>query len=308
MAKLPVTYNGTSANNLFVSGWKNGKEIKLKVKDIGCCGPISVENPSSGYEIYSSEEELKAAAGEGKLSSGSIYIVLEANNPSLYLYHDGNLLPISSSTRPGETQNSSFVAIDELYTAKDNNKLVENGTYIVTDNGTVSQYLYTNGKLIQIAGDINEITEGSIENENISDVSLIPNGILDFNLEELVNGDYRYKNHTELHTVISDMPNLISGRQMFWGCPLTTFCGNLSSLEDGFGMFGKSCKLDYDSILNITDSLKNVTSLEGEHIITIGYSSELVSDEELASLTAELNDKGWTVKWFKDGSSELKLS
>ena len=308
---LPLTYTGSNADNLYVSAWKNGKAVKLRVKELDCHGGIITDGLNYSNEIYESVTELKAEANSGNLINGTIYVAKSGNILVEYLYFNNQLKQLGNSSSTSDENNGlaiyshSFPSYNAL---KEHKALTENIIYIVDDKGTFEQYIYKNGKIVQIAGSINEIIEGSDKDELVSSISPITNGVINYNLKELVNGDYRYKNHNELHTVISDMPNLISGRQMFWGCPLTSFCGNLSSLEDGFGMFGKSCKLDYDSILNIIDGLKNVTSLEGEHIITIGYSSELVSDGELAPLTAELNDKGWTVKWFKDGSGELKLS
>ena len=103
-------------------------------------------------------------------------------------------------------------------------------------------------------------------------------------------------------TFISDTPSLTSGKQMFKNTSLTTFCGELSALENGEEMFGTGVKLDYDSVLSIVDSIKDVSGISCTHYIHIGYNSsdsELVSEKD--SLTTEFTNKGWNVIWLKDG-------
>lgn len=311
MKKLPVTYTGSSTENLYVRGIRNGKEIKLKVKDIGCCGPISVENPSSTHQIFQSLSELEAAMRANELEDGSIYVVL-GEQPELYLFYNNNLLVISSgASKPQEPDHllgkASFDTLEELNEFE--NK-AENTIYSVTDKGTMEQYVYEEGRLKQISGAINIIVNGDILNE-----TEIPNqednydsiSVLDYNLSELVNGDFHYKNWPNLIEVISDMPNLKSGIQMFYGCPLQSFSGALSSLTNGSGMFQKNCALDKVSIIMIIDSLP--THKDGqEHIIDIGYNvnDSDINQEELNDFKNELLTKGWTVNWHPNDISEVK--
>ena len=103
------------------------------------------------------------------------------------------------------------------------------------------------------------------------------------------------------------MPSLRSAKQMFYGCPLIYFAGNLDSLENADGMFGKDCKLDYQSIVNIVDGIQDISGrLEGlPHRIDIGYSSESIEIENKKDkLTDEFMAKGWQVIWWKDGAEQ----
>lgn len=206
---------------------------------------------------------------------------------------------IQGGLKNGET----FKTFDELYEKL--SSLEENTIYSVSDKGTTEQYICVinddglSRELIQIAGGIN--IKISNPGDTPSDCPLdLTSGIIDYPLSELVNGDYFFKNHPELHTFISDTPSLVSGRQMFWGTSLTTFRGGLSALIDGYGMFGKGVKLDYESILYIVDSLSPIQSGQ----IHIGYDSTSLSEEDKISFSEELRDKGWTVTWYPDGVEE----
>lgn len=251
MAKIPITYTGSDTSGLYVTGLKNGKEVKIKVKDLSCCGGII----------------LDASDGAGE---NTIHI--------------------------GET----FRSLKELSDAS----LSENTIYFVNDKGTIEQYISRDDKLIQIAGSLNEITLGSDLEEADAEKSSTEedeDGIIDYNLPELVNGNYRFKNHSNIKEVYCDMPSLVSGVQMFYGTSLTSFCGNLSSLSDGRYMFVKGCKLDKDSIIFIVDSVKDWSNDTSEHHIGIGYDSSDVSASFLNEMKDEFAVKGWIVSWYPDG-------
>lgn len=256
MAKIPITYTGSDTTGLYVTGLKNGKEIKIKVKDLSCCGGIIL---------------------------------------------DGTDGAIENAIRIGETFNS-LKSLSEA-------TLSENTIYFVNDKGTIEQYIFQDGNLIQIAGNLNEIISGNEENEDEkSSTSEDEDGIIDYNLPELVNGDYRFKNHSNITTVYCDMPSLISGVQMFYGTSLKSFCGNLSSLDNGRHMFSKGCKLDEESIISIVDGIKDWSSDSSEHNIGIGYDSSKILDSVISKITEEFKDKGWTVYWYKDGNLEIPFS
>ena len=55
---MPITYNGTNTDNLFVAGWKNGKEVKLKVKNLSCHGGITVEAIAYSENEYTTGAQL----------------------------------------------------------------------------------------------------------------------------------------------------------------------------------------------------------------------------------------------------------
>lgn len=190
---------------------------------------------------------------------------------------------------------ATFKSLDELSNQLD--VLEEKTIYSVKDKGTLEQYIIDKGALLQISGNTNVI----VNDPGLYDPSVCPvdttSGIVNYSLSELTNGDFFFKNHTELHTFIGDIPYLTSGKEMFWNTSLTTFRGELSNLTEGYGMFGKGCKLDYDSILYIVDSLSSVSSAK----IHIGYDSTQLSDAEKDAFTAELEEKGWTVTWYCDG-------
>lgn len=232
-------------NFLFI-GYKNGYPVKIKVKEIGCHGAIS-------------------------------------------------LTPVKESIQ---------ICTDTIFNSLDNLKAYppksENTIYIVDNNGTIEQYMFNGADIFQISGDVNNSIDGSDEENANEEVSPIETGDLNYeltyNLPELENGDYRYKNK-ELTKVISDMPRLKSAKQMFFGCPLKSFAGNLSSLEEATNMFRHSI-LDEDSIINIVDGIKNMS--EDGARIDIGFNSTAVTMDKLEKLDAEFDAKGWSVKWYSD--------
>ena len=304
---LPLTYTGSNVDDLYVSAWKNGKAVKLRVKELDCHGGIITEGLIYSNNVFESVNELKAEAAAGNLINNTIYAAKSGNILVEYLYINNQLKQLGGLSESTEDKNlaiysTSFASFEAL---RNHKSLAENIIYTVDDKGTLKQYIYKNGKIVQIAGAINDVVEGNVDDESVSSTSNIPNGIINYNLEELVNGDYRYKNHSELHTVVCDMPCLVSGVQMFWGTSLTSFCGSLSSLENGYGMFGKGCKLDEDSIINIVDSIKENDSETPNHI-TIGYNSSLVSSNLIADFNKEFVSKGWQVTWLTDGSYSVK--
>lgn len=306
--KIPITYTGSDTENLYVLGIRNGREIKLKVKEIGCHGPIRVDGITEDRESYTNESSLKEAAEKGELINNTIYIINDNGDEKKYIYYNNELVPIGLAESPvdGLQLGKSFDTLQELTTALGNGSLKSKTIYTVTDKGTIEQYIIENDKLIQIAGNLNEIVSGNEENE--SEKSLVEedkDGIIDYNLTELVNGNFRYKNHSNLREVYCDMPNLKSGRQMFWGCPLESFAGNLSALDDGLDMFGKNCILDYESIVNIIDSLPSYDS--GTHEISIGYNSS-ISETNITMLQQELKAKGWVVHWWPSGTKSVKIN
>ena len=293
MKKIPITYTGSNTENLYVLGIRNGREIKLKVKEIGCHGPIKVEPLAKDDTSFPTYAELLIAKDNGELSENTVYITTKEGKKVAYLFYDSRLISLSESDL---TYAKSFNTFAELYEAKNNGLLSPKQIYTVTDKGSIEQYLLEDDKLVQIGNEINNITEG--DSTNLTEKSGTPDvvgGVIDYNMPELVNGDYRYKNHKELTTVISDMPSLTSAVQMFYGTSLTTFCGNLSSLENGIDMF-TGCKLDENSIINIIDSIPDHFSDDKAHILSIGHDSSVPSTLIL-ELNAEASSKNWNIIW-----------
>lgn len=313
--KIPITYTGSDTENLYVLGIRNDREIKLKVKEIGCHGPIRVDGVIEDKESYTNESSLKEAAEKGELNNNTVYIINDNGDEKKYIYYNDELVPMGladdSEIIPvgGLTVGSSFETFQELKASLDNGSLKSDTIYTVTDKGTIEQYIFNKNKLIQIAGNLNEIISGNEKNEDEkSSTSEDEDGIIDYNLPELVNGDYRYKNHSNITTVYCDMPSLTSGIQMFHGTSLTSFSGNLSSLVNGRWMFGKGCKLDEESIISIVDGIKDWSFDTAEHIIGIGYDSSKVSASFISEIEKEFIVKGWTVSWYKDGSLQVNRS
>lgn len=237
-------------NFLFI-GYKNGYPVKIKVKEIGCHGGISLTPVIEGVQIYT--DTIFNSLGELKKTGIS-----------------------------------------------------ENTIYIVDNNGTIEQYMFNGADIFQISGDVNNSIDGSDEENANEEVSPIEtddlNGKLTYNLPELENGDYRYKNKG-LTEVISDMPRLKSAKQMFFGCQLEYFAGNLGSLEKAENMFRHSL-LDEESITNIVDGIKNMSS-NGGAVIDIGFDRTAITMDKLEKLDAEFDDKGWSVKWYPNGGVAL---
>ena len=256
-------YVGSDTNDLYVIGHKGNVPVKIKVRANSCCDGIDLGGNNSG-------------GGDTPTVVGGI------------------------------KKGSSFASFNALHTAYKNSLLEVDTIYDVTDKGTTEQYIYSkdaNGitSLHQISGNFNMIVSDPGSDRSACTLEL-NNGVLHYNLPELVVGDYLFKGWKEMTTFISDTPSLTSGKQMFKNTSLTTFCGELSALENGEEMFGTGVKLDYDSVLNIVDSIKDVSGISGAHYIHIGYNSndsELISEKD--SLTAELTNKGWSVIWLKDG-------
>lgn len=294
--KIPITYTGSDTENLYVLGIRNDREIKLKVKEIGCHGPIRVDGVTEDKESYTNESSLKEAAEKGELCNNTIYIINDNGDEKKYIYYNDELVPMgltdNSEIIPsgGLTIGSSFETFQELKTALNNGSLKSDTIYRVTDKGTIEQYILSKNNLIQIAGGLNHTTEDS--GENISSMPVDDDGVIDYNLTELVNGDYMFKNHKELTEIYCDMPNLKSAIQMFYGCPLRVFNGTLGSLENGYEIF-KGAALDLNSILYIVDSIKDVSKSSGTHQLYIGYDST-ISPSDIDKFKTELMAKGWT--------------
>lgn len=291
--KVPITYTGSNTENLYILGIRNGREVKLKVKEIGCHGPIKVEPIVQDDTSFPTYAELLMAKDNGELSENTVYTTVKEGRKVTYLFYGGRLILLSE---PDLAYSNSFNTFAELYEAKNNGLLLPKHIYTVTDKGSIEQYLLENDKLVQISNEINNITEG--DSTDLSEKSETPDiigGIIDYNMLELVNGDYRYKNHKELTTVISDMPSLTSAVQMFYGTGLTTFCGDLSSLENGIDMF-TGCKLDENSIISIIDSIPDHFSDGKTHILSIGHDSSIPSTLIL-ELNAEASKKNWNIIW-----------
>lgn len=307
--KIPLTYTGSSTEDLYVLALRKGKEVKLRVKELNCHGGILAEGIAQDTTSYQDEDALKDAAEiPGQLTNGTVYTTTDENNNKVeYIYYNDKLSPLagindeSGTVVNGLEFGATYESLEKLMEAKNLNLLSTKKIYTVNDIGTIEQYILHKGKLVQIAGALNEIVSGSTDNESeVSSVTEDEDGIIDYNLTELKNGDYRYKNHSNLKEVYCDMPNLVSGVQMFYGTSLEHFCGSLYSLEDGTHMFSKGCKLDKESIYNIIDGIKNHTS--GTHRIDIGYDSTQISKEFINEISIEFSDKNWTVMWHRDGS------
>lgn len=293
MQKTPITYTGTNTKDLYVLALKNGKEVKLKVREINCHSGIVVEPIAIDDVTYKTVGELLAAPLKD-LQNNTIYIVSDGSTTYRYFFYEGylTLLNNGENVSPGTSYGGKYESYQTLYS--DIANLVENTIYTVDDKGTIEQYIFKNNELTQISNGINTITVDPGDNKSNTDNV---GEIIDYNMPELVNGDYRYKNHSQLHTVISDMPNLESGIEMFKGTSLKAFCGNLSSLKEAKDMFGEGCELDESSIINVIDGIPDwSTSPDKPYIITISH--DLSITEELRNeFDAEALLKGWKIEW-----------
>lgn len=309
MKKNILTYNGSSTDNLFVLALKNDREVKLKVKDIDCHGSIITEGLAIADSIFDTSLALYEAFERGELADGTVYIVNEDGEKKEFFCFNKKLSRLGQDSTSADSLRTlsvgkSYLNIDDLKADKEN--LTDSMIYTVIDKGSFEQYILEDNELRQIGGFLNDTMSGDINDED--EKSATPedhDGIIDYNLPEVENGNFRYKNHTSLHTVICDMPSLTSGIQMFYGCPLTYFAGNLGSLETAIGMFGKDCRLNYESVINIVDGIRDVTGLpDTPRRIDIGYSPESISDKQLNALTEEFASKGWIVEWWKNGAKQ----
>ena len=111
-------------------------------------------------------------------------------------------------------------------------------------------------------------------------------------LSNLVNGS-RMFGLSNLASFSADLSNLVNGKDMFADSQLTSFNSNLCSLEDGRDMF-YGCTLDEESLQNISLTIKDVTNVEGEHILGLGNISFELDYEDIIST---IERKGWTVSF-----------
>ena len=127
-------------------------------------------------------------------------------------------------------------------------------------------------------------------------------------LNYLTNGDSMFYRCTKITTFNSSLKSLTYGKYMFSGClELTTFNSDLSSLTNGYSMF-YGCKLNTNSLKNIADTIKNVTSLTNgadKHAaiwknIDIGIANSTPNAQEKTAFNT-IASKGWTV--YVNGST-----
>lgn len=196
-----------------------------------------------------------------------------------------------------------FATFEALNEGRD--ALEDNTLYIVNDKGSIELYLYeakahTEGVLHQLSGGVNVILT-----DPISEVSECPianqinpvTGELKCNLNELVCGDYFFKNHMELKKFVGDTLSMTSAKGMFAGTRLTEFCGDLSALETADNMFANGPALDHKSITYIADTIKDVRGVVGVHRIHISYNPAEVTEEQKNEFDTEIRAKGWAVIW-----------
>jgi hypothetical protein len=74
---------------------------------------------------------------------------------------------------------------------------------------------------------------------------------------------------------------------------MVSFSSSLSSLEKGDDMFN-GCTLDIESLNNIATTIKDVTNIDGEHILDLGEYSE---NFNMGEVITKLESKGWTVEY-----------
>lgn len=293
MQKSPITYTGNNTNELYVLALKKGKEVKLKVREINCHSGIVVDPIAIDDTTYKTVKELLAAP-LSDLQNNTIYVVSDDTTTYRYFFYEGYLTLLNNGEKItlGTSYGGKYESYYSLY--NDIANLEENTIYSVDDKGTIEQYIFKDNELTQISSGINSITvDPGNDKSNTANVG----EIINYNMPELVNGNYRYKNHSQLNTVISDMPNLESAIDMFKGTSLKVFYGNLSSLKEARGMFDQGCELNEDSIINIIDGIPDwSTSPDKPHIITISPDS-FITEELQNEFEAEASIKGWQIDW-----------
>jgi len=131
-------------------------------------------------------------------------------------------------------------------------------------------------------------------------------------LSSLTDGSSMFWGCNALTSFTSDLSSLTNGGSMFYNCGnLTTFSSDLSSLTNGYYMFN-GCKLDTASVQNISDSIKNVSSVEDENYccmqnktIHIGIGNSEPNEQEIAAFN-KMVSKGWSV--YVNGSEYTPTS
>ena len=163
--KIPLTYTGSSTEDLYVLALRKGKEVKLRVKELNCHGGILTEGIAQDTTTYQDEDALKeAAATPGQLTNGTIYTTTDENNNKVdYIYYNDKLSPLTGiNGEEGTVVNglefgATYESLEKLMEAKNLNLLSTKKIYTVNDIGTIEQYILHKGKLVQIAGALNEI-------------------------------------------------------------------------------------------------------------------------------------------------------
>lgn len=119
---------------------------------------------------------------------------------------------------------------------------------------------------------------------------------------QLTNGSSMFQRCENLQSFTGDLSKLTNGSSMFYQCTkLKEFKSNLGSLINGSYMF-RSCKLDLASLVNIADTIKDVTELTNNHqsgvdkIIHIDLENDSIkTSSEGQQAISKLKSKGWTI-------------
>lgn len=125
--------------------------------------------------------------------------------------------------------------------------------------------------------------------------------------DQLIYGTNMFNQSTILQSFTGNLSKLTNGYAMFSGCnKLTEFKSNLESLTNGCRMF-EGCKLDLASLVNIADTIKDVSELTNTSSwwpsnsdvykqINIDLENDSIKDSsDGQQAISKLKSKGWTV-------------
>ena len=152
----------------------------------------------------------------------------------------------------GKIENENLVTADRLMNNMYNLKIV-NCNFPKLKCGL--QMFSNCGNLTTVNTDLSSLETGRdlfFTCGNLNTISLT-------SLDKLINGSRMFLSCKKITNFSYDLPNLKNGRGMFEGCStLTNFSGSLGNLLCGYNMF-TGCKLNKQSVLNIAESIKDIS-------------------------------------------------
>lgn len=254
-----------------------------------------------GNKLYDKDSQLIGEFNVSSISTGTNVIDIETGETSDGKAQDALYLNLNTDT--GESKGyiiSEFTS--DLSNLTYGYQMFWGCSDLVTFNtdlsslGNGSSMFYNCSSLSSFNSNLSRLDDGGDMFYACSSLTAF-----DSDLSRLTFGRYMFAECTNLTSFSSNLSNLTNGRYMFYNCRgLTSFSSDLSNLTDCYNIF-YGCKLDATSVKNIIDT---INTYEGTLRLGMGCDDteedkDLFAQEagynDMASLLAALQNKGWTV-------------